>query len=83
PIPNPTPTPTSNTYLVGDVNHDNNINSIDYALMKSYLLGMKLPENTFFKNEADVNGDGDINSVDYALLKQRLLGMISKFPVEE
>jgi len=83
PIPNPTPTPTTNKYLVGDVNHDNNIDSIDYALMKSYLLGMKLPENTFFKNEDDVNGDGDINSVDYALLKQRLLGMISKFPVEE
>ncbi|AEV68415.1 glycoside hydrolase family 9 protein [Acetivibrio clariflavus] len=80
--PPPTPTPTPVTKVIfGDLNGDETVNSIDYAYMKSYLLGMmkEFPsENGLIA--ADVNGDGDINSVDYALMKMYLLGMIKEFP---
>jgi len=67
--------------MYGDLNGDETVNSIDYAYMKSYLLGMmkEFPsENGLIA--ADVNGDEDINSVDYALMKMYLLGMIKEFP---
>lgn len=82
PTQEPTPTPTGNSYIVGDVNHDNSFNSIDFALLRSKLLGIKLPENSFYDNEADVNGDGNVNAIDFAIMRQRLLGIISKFPTE-
>ena len=76
---NYTPTPTPPKRVVGDLNSDDIVNSIDYALLKSYILGLKPSINL---NNADVNGDGEINSIDYAYMKQRLLGIISKFPIE-
>ncbi|MEN2775704.1 dockerin type I repeat-containing protein [Acetivibrio clariflavus] len=72
------------TIKYGDVNCDGNIDSIDYALMKSYLLGMinKFPvENGLIA--ADLNGDGSFNSIDFAILKSYLLGMIKVFPAED
>ncbi len=81
-----TPTPVSKVKY-GDLNSDGNANSIDFGLMKQFLLGMlKLPENTAeankFKAAADLNGDKSVNSIDFGLFKSRLLGLISKFPVE-
>ncbi|AEV68127.1 glycoside hydrolase family 11 protein [Acetivibrio clariflavus] len=59
--------------LLGDVDQNGTINSLDYAKYKMYLLGMisSLPE------EGDINRDGDMNSIDYAMLKQHLLGIIN------
>ena len=77
---NPIPEPGKD-YIVGDINGDEEINSIDCALLKKYLLGMI--KDFEYQNAvlaADVNGDGEINSIDYAVYKQYLLGKISKFP---
>ncbi|RCX09107.1 endoglucanase [Anaerobacterium chartisolvens] len=56
---------------LGDVNMDGNVNSIDYALLKRYLLE---GESVYIdKRLADMNADGIINSTDLILLKKKLL----------
>ena len=74
------PTGTS-TEKIGDLNKDNNIDALDYSLMKQYLLGIvkDLPaDNDLYV--ADLNGDGSINAIDFALLRQYILGIITRFP---
>ncbi|WP_010242977.1 glycoside hydrolase family 9 protein [Acetivibrio cellulolyticus] len=84
----PTPTPTSTPEVIlGDLNLDGQANSIDFALMRGYLLGTvhfpSDPETAAqFKTAADLNGDNSINSIDFALFRSRLLGLIIKYPVE-
>jgi len=65
----------------GDLNADNNIDSIDFALMKMLLLG-SIPELPISNGAvaADVNADGSIDSVDFATMKMFLLGNITVFP---
>ena len=64
----------------GDINLDGDVNSIDFALYKQYLLGSyRINDLTV----ADLNGDGSANSIDYGYLKQYLLGRISTFPADE
>lgn len=60
------------TSLYGDLNNDKEINAIDFALLKKYLLdgdasGIAL-------NSADINKDGAVNALDFATLKLYLLG---------
>ncbi len=77
-----TPTVSSPVTLVyGDLNGDDDFNSIDFGLLKLVLLGLK-PRTEINEKAADVDGNGHIDSIDYALMKQRLLGIIKKFPVE-
>ena len=60
--------------LRGDANGDGRINAMDYALIKSYVLGTNrnfTPEQLVVM---DVNYDGVITSVDYALVKAIVLG---------
>lgn len=65
------------TYVLGDVNGDNQIDSIDLSLISRYILEIiyefPLKEG---KNAADINSDGIINSFDYSLLKRHLLEII-------
>lgn len=70
--------------VYGDVNGSGNVDSIDFALMKSYLLGRisEFPNPNGIK-AGDVNGDGEINSIDVGLMKSFLLGFIGKFPAED
>ncbi|AEV68477.1 family 43 glycosylhydrolase [Acetivibrio clariflavus] len=68
--------------MYGDLNDSKSVDSIDYAIMKSYLLGMRSLTGDAL-TAADVNGDGSVNSIDYAIMKQYLLGIISVFPASE
>lgn len=70
--------------LIGDLNGDGLINSIDSALLGRYLLGVidKFPVDDPLW-VADLNGDGLINSIDSALLGRHLLGVIDEFPKEK
>ncbi len=64
---------------LGDVNNDGNIDALDFALLKKYLLDSTV---SITKTNADVNLDGDINAIDFALMKKYLLGAITEFPKE-
>lgn len=79
PIATPTPTPVQ-TVLYGDLNGDGNTDAIDFALLRSYLLGIK--EFSYSKGfeAADVNDDAEVDSIDFALYRQFLLGIINVFP---
>jgi alpha-L-fucosidase 2 len=65
------------TGKLGDLNSDEQIDAIDFQLMKKYLLGLGTLENT---KMADLDANGAIDSLDLLLLKQYLLGTITSFP---
>jgi GH43 family beta-xylosidase len=77
----PTNTPTQEEIIYGDLNGDKAVNAIDFALMRSYLLGMSgtLPASNWEK-AGDLNLDNKINSIDFALLRMYLLGIIKTLP---
>lgn len=77
-IPTSTPAPTTKPRILGDLNDDGNVNSIDFALLKLHLLGTTPLTGDNLLN-ADVNMDGNANAIDFALIRQYLLGMISSF----
>jgi len=81
PVITPTPTPSQNTVIVGDLNGDKSVDSLDFAVFRKYLVGKLkvLPvENAL--EVGDLNGDGRIDSLDFALLRMYLLGKIKEFP---
>ncbi|WP_010251560.1 discoidin domain-containing protein [Acetivibrio cellulolyticus] len=70
--------------IVGDVDGNGTINSIDFALMRMVLLGLK----SDFPAEddlwvSDVTGDGNFNSIDFAYMRMYLLGMLKEFPKKD
>ncbi|MEJ6951310.1 glycoside hydrolase family 3 N-terminal domain-containing protein [Natronospora cellulosivora (SeqCode)] len=71
-------------FMIGDLNNDSYIDSLDAMLLQRYLLSMidDLPVDDKLK-VADLNGDGIIDSNDYILLTRYILQIIDKFPVEE
>lgn len=71
----------SGNAIVGDINTDESVNSLDFALLRKYLLGKadRFPVQSGFYS-ADVNDDKKINSMDYALLRMYLLGKIDSLP---
>ena len=90
PSDNPTPTPTitptptppvDDDVIVEDVNGDKEVNSLDFALYRMYLVGkVKNFPNEKATKAADINGDGDRNSLDFGLLRMYLIGKIKEFP---
>ena len=83
PTPVQTPTPGQPSVVIGDLNYDNKVDSLDFAFLKMYLLGHINDFPTPYDlKAADLNGDGKIDSLDYAYLKKYLLGFINKFPVQ-
>lgn len=70
----PTPNATRLSYkiLLGDVDENGIVDSLDFAKYRMYLLGniSSLPV------EGDVDGNGSMNSIDFAMLRQHLLGII-------
>lgn len=84
------PESVEESVLYGDINGDGNRNSIDFAIMRMYLLGIikdfdskKVVEDYDSIKAADVNGDGNITAIDFALMRKFLMGMIKTFPVEK
>lgn len=78
-VPTPTvtvgPTP-SNNVVKGDVDGNGTLNSIDFAYVRQFLLGMiKTFPSSNGDKAADMDGNGSINSIDFALMRQDLLGM--------
>lgn len=65
-------------YLLGDVNHDDKVNTTDAKLIMQLELGM-VDENAIDLSLADVNGDGKYNTTDAKLVMQLELGMIPDF----
>lgn len=68
---------TITTIKYGDVNSDGNIDSLDAAALKKYVLGQTTSIDI---KAADLNSDNTIDSLDYATLKKYLLGLIGKLP---
>lgn len=68
--------------LYGDLNGDGDVNSLDLALMKKYLLNTttKFPSDKGL-TAADLNRDEEVNSIDYAILRKYLLGKIPSLPL--
>ncbi|RCX09108.1 dockerin type I repeat protein [Anaerobacterium chartisolvens] len=56
----------------GDLNGDGKVDSIDYSLLRRYILELDSDINI---EAADLNSDGNVNSADLAMLKRVLLGM--------
>ena len=70
-----TPTPT---VLIGDVNCDGLVNSIDAAFVLQFVAALlgSLP----CPDAADTNGNGDVNSIDAALILQFTAGLLGSLP---
>jgi aryl-phospho-beta-D-glucosidase BglC (GH1 family) len=63
----------------GDVNADGEVDAVDFAALKMYILGTNLDIDT---KAADVYQDGMIDSLDMATLRKFLLGTIDSLPVK-
>ena len=77
--PTPKPTATASVtpnYIVGDINGDGNVNSIDFGFFRQYLLGIiqSFPATNGLA-AADMNMDGKVNSIDFGVMRKLLLGL--------
>ena len=72
----PVPEPEEPTYILGDVNDDKKVDSVDYLLVKRACFNTyELNEDEF--KRADVNADTVMDSTDYLLVKRIAFGTYS------
>ncbi len=64
--------------LLGDVNHDGEIDIVDVLLVAQYKAG--LDPQPFYPEQADLNNDGNIDMTDAFLILDYYSGKISEFP---
>lgn len=67
---------TGSQVKYGDVNMDGTVDTIDFALLKQFLLGADVKIDSA---AADLDGDKAVTAMDFAVLKQYLLGQITEF----
>ena len=58
--------------IIGDVNADGKVNTLDYILIRKHILGI-IALNNNQKQRADTNGDGKINTNDYITIRKVIL----------
>lgn len=63
--------------LIGDLNRDKAVNSLDFAAFRMHLLGI---DSNIDLSASDVNNDEAVNSIDFAVLRGFLLGTIPELP---
>ncbi len=69
-----------NVYKFGDIDGNAEVNSLDFAQLRLFLLGHKSTSFSEYGNyAADVDGNKDVNSIDYAIIRKYLLGFIDEF----
>ena len=59
--------------IIGDINGDGKLTSVDYLRIKQYVSGKFELEGAYF-TAADINADGSIKSIDYLSVKQCFSG---------
>ncbi|MHB8063915.1 MAG: alpha/beta hydrolase fold domain-containing protein [Ruminiclostridium sp.] len=74
------PTLVSAAQVLGDLNNDSTVDSLDLSLLKSYILGISTLGNASL---ADVNADKVVDAIDFSLYKKYLLQMITVFPGDQ
>lgn len=58
--------------IKGDINGDGKVNSLDYIMLKKYILG-SITLTDVQKQNSDVNGDSKINTFDYMKIKSMIM----------
>lgn len=59
----------------GDYNNDGNIDALDFAAFKMFLLNPGT-----YNNILDLNADNAVDAIDFAIMKQYLLGIVKELP---
>lgn len=69
--------------MYGDLNGDDSVNSLDFAMLRTYLVGKRsnFPVSNW-EVVGDVNADNSVDSLDFALMRRYLVGQILQFPAE-
>ncbi len=69
--------------LLGDVDGNGNVNSIDFGHMRKYLLGItkEFPSGKEGLAAADIDNNGSVNSIDFGYLRNYFLGKGTMLPI--
>jgi len=73
--------PQEISFILGDVNFDGTIDSLDLSAMRKGFAGGF--DKAIAEKSADVNSDGSFNELDMTIERDFIMGLISEFPVAE
>ena len=76
-------TEPSASYILGDVDDNLVVNSVDSTLIQRYDAQMSIDPYTEFIMRGDVNGDGEVDILDATLIQRYDAEMTVKFPIGE